>query len=103
MSCRPSVTCLTVDPKWQKSVRNIRFFHISSIYFGKMGLRALQVFDLQEYRPGPVLKKIWENFAEQERAGDKIAPIIRRHPPCSCGWLQDLRHMLPAWTDAESN
>ena len=38
----------------------------------------MQVFDLQEYRPGPVLKHIWENLAKQEQAGDQIAPIIRR-------------------------
>ena len=39
---------------------------------------CLQVFDLQEYRPGPVLKHIWENFAKREQDGDQIAPIMRR-------------------------
>lgn len=39
----------------------------------------MQVFDLQEYRPGPVLKRIWENFQEQEEAGDLLAPIAKRY------------------------
>ena len=39
---------------------------------------AVQVFDLQEYRPGPVLKKIWDNLKEREALGDQIAPIIAR-------------------------
>ena len=38
----------------------------------------VQVFDLQEYRPGPVLKKIWDNLKEREALGDQIAPIIAR-------------------------
>lgn len=41
----------------------------------------LQVYDLQEYRPAPVLKKIWKNFEAQERNGDTWAPIVR-------GWVQ---------------
>lgn len=40
------------------------------------GMRA-QVFDLQEYRPGPVLKRIWANLDAQEAAGDTWAPIVR--------------------------
>ena len=36
-----------------------------------------QVFDLQEYRPGPVLKRIWKNFQAQQDAGDTWAPIVR--------------------------
>ena len=43
--------------------------------------RLLQVYDLQEYRPAPVLKKIWKNFEAQERNGDTWAPIVR-------GWVQ---------------
>lgn len=43
-----------------------------------VSLLSMQVFDLSEHRPGPVLKKIWENFEEQEKAGDQIAPILRR-------------------------
>lgn len=37
----------------------------------------LQVYDLQEYRPAPVLRKIWKNFEAQERNGDTWAPIVR--------------------------
>ena len=37
----------------------------------------LQVYDLQEYRPGAVLRKIWKNFEAQERNGDTWAPIVR--------------------------
>ena len=36
-----------------------------------------QVYDLQEYRPAPVLKKIWKNFEAQERNGDTWAGIVR--------------------------
>ncbi|KAK9835245.1 hypothetical protein WJX81_008484 [Elliptochloris bilobata] len=36
-----------------------------------------QVFDLNEYRPGPVLRQIWANFMEREEAGDAMAKIIR--------------------------
>ncbi|CAK0764782.1 hypothetical protein CVIRNUC_003193 [Coccomyxa viridis] len=36
-----------------------------------------QVYDLQEYRPGAVLRKIWKNFEAQERNGDTWAPIVR--------------------------
>ncbi|KAK9817059.1 hypothetical protein WJX72_008941 [[Myrmecia] bisecta] len=37
-----------------------------------------QVFDLQEYRPGPVLTQIWANFhKEQRERGDKAADIVR--------------------------
>lgn len=36
-----------------------------------------QVFDLQEYRPAPVLKRIWKNFQAQQDAGDTWAPIVR--------------------------
>ena len=45
--------------------------------------RLLQVYDLQEYRPAPVLKKIWKNFEAQERNGDTWAPIVR-------GWVRPL-------------
>ena len=40
-------------------------------------LAVLQVYDLQEYRPGAVLRKIWKNFEAQERNGDTWAPIVR--------------------------
>ncbi|CAL5219909.1 g1838 [Coccomyxa viridis] len=36
-----------------------------------------QVYDLQEYRPAPVLRKIWKNFEIQERNGDTWAGIVR--------------------------
>ena len=39
---------------------------------------AWQVFDLNEYRPGPVLRQIWANFREREEAGDPMARIVRR-------------------------
>lgn len=39
---------------------------------------AVQVYDLQEYRPAPVLRKIWKNFEAQERNGDTWAAIVRR-------------------------
>lgn len=38
----------------------------------------VQVFDLQEYRPGPVLRRIWKNYEAKEREGDSWAPIVRR-------------------------
>ncbi|CAL8467982.1 g7520 [Coccomyxa elongata] len=37
-----------------------------------------QVYDLHEYRPGPVLRRIWKNLEAQEAAGDTWAPIVRR-------------------------
>ena len=44
-----------------------------------------QVFDLNEYRPGPVLRQIWANLHEREEAGHPMARIIRRRaaaPAC---------------------
>ena len=35
------------------------------------------MYDLQEYRPAPVLRKIWKNFEIQERNGDTWAGIVR--------------------------
>ena len=37
-----------------------------------------QVFDLQHFRPGPVLKQIWANFDEAIAAGDQQADLLRR-------------------------
>ena len=41
-------------------------------------LPCMQVFDLQHFRPGPVLKQIWANFDEAIRSGDTQAELIRR-------------------------
>ena len=37
-----------------------------------------QVYDLLEYRPAQVLRRIWKNLEAQEKAGDTWAPIVRR-------------------------
>lgn len=36
-----------------------------------------QVYDLREYRPGPVLQKIYSNVSAAIRNGDKTAPVVR--------------------------
>ena len=38
----------------------------------------MQVYDLREYRPGPVLQKIYANLAAAIQKGDKTAPVVRR-------------------------
>lgn len=38
----------------------------------------LQVYDLREYRPGPVLQKIYANLAAAVENGDRAAPVVRR-------------------------
>lgn len=43
-----------------------------------------QVFDLQQFRPGPVLRQIWQNFEQQKRVGDKLAAPIQ-------GWAMPLQ------------
>ena len=37
-----------------------------------------QVYDLREYRPGPVLQKIYANLAAAIENGDKMAALVRR-------------------------
>jgi len=62
-----------------------------------------QVFDLNEYRPGPVLRQIWANFAEREEAGDRMAPIIRRRAadaPHPVGEAADAPHPVGDTADA---
>ena len=41
----------------------------------------LQVFDLQHFRPAPVLKQIWANFDEAVAGGDAQAELVRRCVP----------------------
>lgn len=62
-------------------------------------LLCAQVYDLQEYRPAPVLRRIWKNFEAQEKAGDTWAPIVRRsvlsmHHTCNCGCCSGLNESL---------
>lgn len=38
----------------------------------------VQVYDLQQYRPAPVLRQIWANFAAQKRQGDPHAETVQR-------------------------
>ena len=40
--------------------------------------RSLQVFDLQEFRPGQVLQQIYKNFQDAERRGDPLAASLKR-------------------------
>ncbi len=37
-----------------------------------------QVFDLNDSRPGPVLKKLYENILEGEKAGNPYASHMRK-------------------------
>ena len=39
---------------------------------------ALQVYDLREFRPGPVLQRIYANLAAAIEKGDKVAAVVRR-------------------------
>lgn len=39
----------------------------------------LQVYDLREYRPGPVLQRIYANLASAVQAGDRAAAVVRRY------------------------
>lgn len=39
----------------------------------------MQVYDLREYRPGPVLQKIYANLAVAIQMGDRSASIVRRY------------------------
>lgn len=59
----------------------------------------LQVYDLADNRPAPVLRALWHNLQEREAAGDKRAAHIRRwvRPalwlgPCNMVW----QHMCVA-------
>ena len=61
----PKTTCSALEA----------FHHVCRGLTTTSGL--LQVYDLQEYRPAPVLRKIWKNFEVQERNGDTWAPIVR--------------------------
>lgn len=36
------------------------------------------MYDLREYRPGPVLQKIYANLAAAVRNGDRAAHVVRR-------------------------
>ena len=38
----------------------------------------MQVFDLQHFRPGPVLKQIWANFEAAAKMGDPQAELVKR-------------------------
>ncbi len=38
----------------------------------------MQVFDLQEFRPGQVLQQIYKNFEDAERRGDPLAASFKR-------------------------
>ena len=38
----------------------------------------MQVFDLQEFRPGQVLQQIYKNFEDAERQGDPLAASLKR-------------------------
>ena len=42
------------------------------------GCSPAQVFDLQHFRPAPVLKQIWANFAAAIEHGDQQAELMRR-------------------------
>ena len=39
---------------------------------------SMQVFDLQEFRPGQVLQQIYKNFEDAERRGDHLAASLKR-------------------------
>lgn len=57
--------------------------HCSQLHF-RSGLHtqkpvpAMQVFDLQEFRPGQVLQQIYKNFEDAERRGDPLAASFKR-------------------------
>jgi len=38
----------------------------------------VQVYDLREFRPGPVLQKIYANLAAAIENGDEMASVVRR-------------------------
>ena len=41
----------------------------------------MQVFDLAEHRPGPVLEKVWQNLQHQIAKGDAAAEYMQRCVP----------------------
>lgn len=44
-----------------------------------LGRWWVQVYDLQDHRPGKVLRRIFDNLAQAEAAGDARASYFRRH------------------------
>ena len=52
---------------------------------------SMQVFDLQEFRPGQVLQQIYKNFEDAERRGDPLAASLKRSARYSwaCTTLQN--------------
>jgi len=51
-------------------------------------LSFVQVYDLREFRPGPVLQKIYANLASAIEKGDKMASIVRRYTASKLGVLR---------------
>ena len=51
----------------------------------------LQVYDLREYNPGPVLQRIYANLTSAIQAGDRAAAVVRRYDHL-CPWYREMNN-----------